>query len=576
MVTVVIDRSSYSAGTRKRQALGVGHLRPVLSTLQSLQTAEKAVQESFAKKHRLSHGPTLVAPQGSTHSFETITFRPRHTNLLESSARFHSNSHLLLSPLDSTTGSATVGGNPTTSSFVYATLPKPFPSKEGSADHFSNAPPSILSSNWTGSGMTVMDHPPRYPPPSSLPLSSSANGIAGAASINSRLVVDRLSHTYQLNGHTSISHDYLQQPTTRFPPGPYSSRNSAGHYSISGNTHSGHSMSISFRENVGAGRQEGPSFGKTNALYHVLNVRNQHLVPEITASIPTRFCQVDHKWTCYRRNFFAVSCSFSFENHGSEGPFYLHRNGQDEQIQQFSVSISTKTALTGNSESESRGLVQYGPKRDTATKTVPGRHLISATPQEMAANGVYAGTVQTYGAQHHMSEAVMGSSGNFFSHNANAIPTTHTFERIQFQKATANNGKRPGQQQYSLLVVELSANVARTPGAEHWVVIATKESEPMVVRGRSPGKYKDNGSRDSQTSMGSDRGSGHVQEDYTSSTTRMIIQTEAESISLSQGVAVLQTASSDSQHSNSSQKRGRGKMSVKQHEHVRKRRRTKE
>ncbi|KAK5310742.1 hypothetical protein LTR93_011951 [Exophiala xenobiotica] len=193
----------------------------------------------------------------------------------------------------------------------------------------------------------------------------------------------------------------------------------------------------------------------------------------------------------------------------------------------------------------------------------------------MTANDVYAGTVHTYGAQHHMFEAGMGSSGSFFSHSTNAIPTTYTFERVQFQKATANNGKRPGKQQYSLLVVVLSAILARTPGTEDWVAIATKESEPMVVRGRSPGKYKDNVGGQS-TSMGSDRGSGHVQEDDTSSTTRMIVQTEGESISLSQGVAVLQRASSDSQHSNSSQKRGRGKMSVKQHEHVRKRRRTKE
>jgi len=57
--------------------------------------------------------------------------------------------------------------------------------------------------------------------------------------------------------------------------------------------------------------------------------------------------------------------------------------------------------------------------------------------------------------------------------------------------------------------VELSANVARTPGDENWVVIATAESDPVVVRGRSPGHYKDNGRRDSQASMDPDRGHGH-------------------------------------------------------------------
>jgi hypothetical protein len=57
-------------------------------------------------------------------------------------------------------------------------------------------------------------------------------------------------------------------------------------------------------------------------------------------------------------------------------------------------------------------------------------------------------------------------------------------------------------------VVELSADVSRAGESAQWVKIATKQSEPMVVRGRSPGHYKDNGRRDSTTSMDPDRGSG--------------------------------------------------------------------
>jgi meiosis-specific transcription factor NDT80 len=50
-------------------------------------------------------------------------------------------------------------------------------------------------------------------------------------------------------------------------------------------------------------------------------------------------------------------------------------------------------------------------------------------------------------------------------------------------------------------VVELSADVSRTGESPHWVKIATKQSEPVVVRGRSPGHYKDNERRDSTASM---------------------------------------------------------------------------
>jgi meiosis-specific transcription factor NDT80 len=78
------------------------------------------------------------------------------------------------------------------------------------------------------------------------------------------------------------------------------------------------------------------------------------------------------------------------------------------------------------------------------------------------------------------------------------------FERIQFQKATANNGKRRAQQQYYNLVVELYAEIASSvPGEMQWIQIARRQSHPMVVRGRSPGHYKD-GRRGSTASLGPD------------------------------------------------------------------------
>ncbi|KAK6383786.1 hypothetical protein LTS17_003078 [Exophiala oligosperma] len=349
----------------------------------------------------------------------------------------------------------------------------------------------------------------RVPPPISPPLNYTAHGIPGAVPVN-RGSVDRLPHAYQTNGSLT-SHGYLQQHNPRYPQDVYSARNSVSSYSPgSGTSYSGSTMPTHFQENSGLTRHDGPPFKETNVIHPIVNVRNHQLIPEITASIQKGFFQVDQKWTCYRRNYFAVSCAFSFKNNGCDTPFYLHRNGQDDPIQGFAVSISAKTALGGNSESETRGLVQHTPKRDKATETVPGRHLISPTPsQSMSTNGAYTGVAHLYGTQHHIPPTMIGAYGAFDNHSANAVPTTYTFERIQFQKATANNGKRRAQQQYFLLVVELSANIARSPGDENWVVIATKESDPMVVRGRSPGHYKDNGRRDSQSSMDPDRGSGH-------------------------------------------------------------------
>ncbi|EXJ58101.1 hypothetical protein A1O7_05525 [Cladophialophora yegresii CBS 114405] len=255
--------------------------------------------------------------------------------------------------------------------------------------------------------------------------------------------------------------------------------------------------------------RDGPPFHETNVLHQVLTLRGQTLVPEITASIQKGFFQVDRKWTCYRRNYFAVQCAFNFRNSMAEAPLYLNKNGSEELIQNFAVSISAKTAVTTNGESETRGLVQHTPKREKATERVPGRQQIAPSHSHgLGPNGTYSSAGHMYPGVNHVHSASMGTFASFETPGANSPPTTYTFERIQFQKATANNGKRRAQQQYFLVVVELAANIGRQ-GHDDWVVIATKESDPMVVRGRSPGHYKDNGRRDSQASMDPDCGSGH-------------------------------------------------------------------
>ena len=66
------------------------------------------------------------------------------------------------------------------------------------------------------------------------------------------------------------------------------------------------------------------------------------------------------------------------------------------------------------------------------------------------------------------------------------------FERVQFKQATENNGKRRAAQQYFNISVDLWARLDGGPHKpESWVKIATCVSDPLVVRGRSPGPYSD-------------------------------------------------------------------------------------
>jgi meiosis-specific transcription factor NDT80 len=284
-------------------------------------------------------------------------------------------------------------------------------------------------------------------------------------------------------------------------------------FSSTTGTYAQSTMPLATTSRLGSTHQDGPPFDDTIVIHPVITSRHHQLTPEIAASIQKGFFQVDGKWTCYRRNYFTVSCSFSFRTPSYDGPLYLqrHSNHLAEPINEFAVSISAKTAImNANQESEVRALVQHTPKRDKATETIPGKVTIQPAPTPLLPNSAALSANATlYASSQQVSSSLLHDYNTTYSSTQHqAPPTAHTFERIQFQKATANNGKRRAQQQYFHIVVELSANVSRAGESAHWVKIATKQSEPMVVRGRSPGHYKDNGRRDSTTSMDPDRGSG--------------------------------------------------------------------
>jgi hypothetical protein len=205
-------------------------------------------------------------------------------------------------------------------------------------------------------------------------------------------------------------------------------------------------------------QQDGVPFGDTLVTRQLSAGENQPVSPEIVASVQKGIFQVDGKWTCYRRNYFNVTCAFKLKPEVTEGQVLRVTSMPEHEpglVSGFLVIISAVTNLGGEQE-EARQLVQHTPKKDKATESRPGFAKVSTS-------------------------------------------SSHTFERIQFMKATMNNGKRRAQQQYFSIVVELWAELDRNPTTR--CLIAQVRSLPLVVRGRSPGHYEDNGRRYSTSSI---------------------------------------------------------------------------
>ena len=246
-----------------------------------------------------------------------------------------------------------------------------------------------------------------------------------------------------------------------------------------------------------------PPFNETLVLHPIMN-GNQTIRPEIIAKIHKGFFQVDEKWTCYRRNYFSVSCSFALKSWIPNGPLYLQLSSHTAEIRSFAMSIS---AIVNGQDNETRELVQHTPKRDKQSERKPGKIPLSPTqpPSLHLSRGTTSNQI-SFGVAPQTSPILDYNSSYGSQQQSSQPPTSHTFERIQFQKATANNGKRRAQQQYYNLVVELFAEVSHNGVESQWVLIGKRLSHPMVVRGRSPGHYKD--ARRDSTSMGPGGDSG--------------------------------------------------------------------
>ncbi|KAF2181242.1 p53-like transcription factor, partial [Zopfia rhizophila CBS 207.26] len=240
-----------------------------------------------------------------------------------------------------------------------------------------------------------------------------------------------------------------------------------------------------------------PSF---NAQENYINItcEGSTITPTIEAEIQKGFFwSSDRVWTCYRRNYFAVSVSFGLTPWVANGHLYLNRGGRKgpERIQSMAMSLSATNGATGNSIE----LIQRTLKRDKGPQLPMKKELLSPTPPGKSHNdhtygiGSFHTTTVMAGPQLPLqTEADQSYQYSPASHSGSAHQ--YTFERIQFKSATANNGKRGAQQPYYHLVVELWANVQNLQ-EPRWVKIATRSSPPVVVIGRSPGYFPKEGPR---------------------------------------------------------------------------------
>ncbi len=242
--------------------------------------------------------------------------------------------------------------------------------------------------------------------------------------------------------------------------------------------------------------QNVPPFEKTKVIHPIYTGKASEVRADIHAKIDKGFFKADQDWTCYRRNYFSVACSYTLQppcDLPSE-PLFLRRTNAStpERIQFFAICI---TARVNGEDGKVIELVQHTPKRDKGPTSAPEK--IKLLPHIPGTLG-YPESSSSLSPASQLSPDYDGA----YPPSREQNPRLANFDRIQFKNATANNGKRRAAQQYFHLVAEMFAQLPSSQSSEgQWVKVATKMSAPMVVRGRSPGHYSDD-RRSSSTSMG--------------------------------------------------------------------------
>ena len=219
--------------------------------------------------------------------------------------------------------------------------------------------------------------------------------------------------------------------------------------------------------------------------------------PDIIGKIDKGFFLAENDWTCYRRNYFQVSVSYTLSPMVPAGsPIYLSMNGQSHQIQAWAMTIS---AVVDNEQGKPIELVMHTPKRDKGPQLKIEKQVLvprssTTTSSTYAHGGVGSlasiGNISSSDGSRPVFDSAGGIGGNFSSATQPPL-SEHTFERIQFKQATANNGKRRARQQYYHLMLELWVDLGASSGLgeKRWQKVGYRISPPMVVRGRSPGHY---------------------------------------------------------------------------------------
>lgn len=218
---------------------------------------------------------------------------------------------------------------------------------------------------------------------------------------------------------------------------------------------------------------ETPPFEVQKNFAEITNEHGLRIVPTITCRIYKGFLlDAENNWTCYRRNDFGVEVAYSLQPILSPHQLSLSNIEANMSSKNFFKVQSLALFLEATTLDHGNAMSVRIHQRKSKRANKPWLEIEPVVLEPAAA-------------------AQSTQDSPRASQTVGTLATSHTFERVQFKRATANNGKYRTQQQYFALEVSLLADIQKDPGMQpQWIKLAGRRSEPLVVRGRTPRNYQ--------------------------------------------------------------------------------------
>ncbi|CAK7201101.1 hypothetical protein SEUCBS139899_003803 [Sporothrix eucalyptigena] len=174
--------------------------------------------------------------------------------------------------------------------------------------------------------------------------------------------------------------------------------------------------------------------------------------------------------TCYRRNLWWCSGQITLPRHVTH---IVTEQGRHVAVLELAASISAIESIEGKTTE-----IICIPWKSTAANSASNNSNNTQSEDAKAAGSPPNVPIDL-------------ANGQELDNGCVSVPVS--WKRLQFKHATANNGRRKGQQQHYVVQINLLGRIQTDgegdKGDSEWVKIAEIQSGPVIVRGRSPRNF---------------------------------------------------------------------------------------